>query len=274
MRRSQRSNRLWAVLLSCAFWLPASLSAQGIWTHRTTGRAVSLEFLKPNFDGSSNSAGDFVLFLTGRMPAWERTDVVLELPLSRGSREASAYLPGASETSVGNPYVGVEIKGEGSPSFAEIGIRLPITPDDAPLASLNGVLADWDRQEAFLSKIFTVTIMGNYLSHLPLEHSDLRVRFGPAFWLGKGNVEMLLDYSVQGGYTADRVTLTTGFSGRFIVSESNADLAERTTHQFGAAATFDMGRFSPGVFLRIPLDEHLSEAIDFVLGLNVGFAFD
>lgn len=61
------------------------------------------------------------------------------------------------ETIIGNPYVGFEVWGQGSPVFAEIGVRVPVTPDDKFLASSVGSFSDFDRFEAFALDILTLT---------------------------------------------------------------------------------------------------------------------
>lgn len=276
MRRFHPAFQVWILLLFSMTITPASLFTQSIWTERLPGRSMTVEFLQPNFSGSSSSSGNFALFLTGRFPAWERTELVIDLPIARGSREGSMYFPEESNTIVGNPYLGVEIRGPDSPSFAEIGFRLPITPEDNYPAASAGTRADFDRREAFIRELFMVAIMGNYRIDPLIDHSFFRIRFGPNFWIGGGGIEILLDYSLQGGYSVERITFTTGFSGRLFVSADRGNLSERTFHQFGVAGSMNFGRFQPGLFLRIPIDEDLSESIDidYVLGLSVGIAFD
>jgi len=253
---------------------PTMVCAQSIWTEHLPGRAFTVEYLQPNFSGSSSSSGDFVLFLAGRFPAWEDTRLVIDLPVARGSRESDLHSDGESNTIVGNPYLGVEIRRPDSNSYAEIGFRMPITPGDSYLARNIGQMTDIDRQEAFLTDIFTASIIGNFLVDPPIENSSMRIRFGPAFWLGSGNIDVLLDYSLQGSYTMDRVKLTTGISGRFIATSDIGDFGARTLHQFGVSGSVNLDRYQPGLFLRLPIDKELSDSIDFVLGLTLGIAFD
>jgi hypothetical protein len=274
MRRFCSVIFLRIALLFGVILTPASLFAQSIWTERLPGRSFTVEFLHPNFSGSSNSSGNFVLFFTGRIPAWERTDLIIDLPVAHSSWEETMFTRGESNTIVGNPYLGVEIKGPDSPSFAEIGFRLPIIPNDSFRTRNTGYLADFDRQEAFYSDLFMVAVMGNFLVDPPLDHSILRIRFGPNFWLGYGDLQMVIDYSLQGGFASERITFITGISGRFFAIRNNADFSEQIFHQFGVAGSMNFGRFQPGLFFRIPIDEDLSESIDYVLGLNVGIAFD
>lgn len=276
MRRYCSVNRFRTALLFGLIFLPAVLDAQSIWTEHQPGRSLTIEYMRPNYSEPSSSYGSFILFFTGRFPAWERTHFIVDLPIAYESWESNIQFRGDSNLTVGNPYLGVEILGADSTSFAEIGFRLPIATDDSFWGARTvGILTDYDRQEAFYSDLFMVSVMGNHLVDLPFDRSFLRIRFGPNFWFGYGSIQLQFDYSLQGGYRLDRFTITTGFSGRFHASGyGGGDLAERTVHQFGVAGSMNIGRFQPGLYMRIPIDQHLSESTDYVLGLNVGIAFN
>jgi len=45
----------------------------------------------------------------------------------------------------------------------------------------------------------------------------------------------------------------------------------RTIHQLGLSASYTTGRFIPGILFRVPMDDDLSEILDFVFGINVGY---
>jgi len=62
-----------------------------------------------------------------------------------------------------------------------------------------------------------------------------------------------------------------GFSGRWMLSAEEASFSEATFHQFCVSANVVLSTFKPGMILKIPLNENLSDALDLVIGLTLGF---
>lgn len=253
-----------------------SLSAQSIWVNQGQGKVIAIEFLKPNFDGEDNTTlATSAIFLSGRFPISSGMVFVAELPFSHIGDEDFDE----SESSIGNPYLGLEIRKEGKPFFVELGLRPPLAPNDKDFAQSVGFVTDFDRAEAFGSKVFTITGKGNYYRKAA-SNMVVRLRVGPTLFLdtGRGNfvgeTELLLDYNAQVGYEGAQISLLGGFTGRLLVTESDLDLGERTFHQLGAAASLNLGVVHPGIHFRLPLDDDLKDDIDFVYGLHLGFHFN
>jgi hypothetical protein len=61
-----------------------------------------------------------------------------------------------------------------------------------------------------------------------------------------------------------------GFTGRANLSAEDADYGERSVHQLGFAASAGLGNVRPGVHIRLPLDDDLKDALDFVIGFSLG----
>jgi hypothetical protein len=105
----------------------------------------------------------------------------------------------------------------------------------------------------------------------------LRLRGGPCFWIKSGereDSETFLLYSAQAFYKFSKVRIGGGLSGRYWVSSEGGDFAENSFHQLGFSLDFVLGKLRPGVYLRIPLDENLSDIVDAVVGLSLGIQFD
>ncbi|MFQ6113378.1 MAG: hypothetical protein ACE5NG_04715 [bacterium] len=252
--------------------LLSPLSAQTIWLNQGQDNSIAIEVLKPEFDGDD----DFTFistawFLSGRFSLGENVMIAGELPIAHGGIDTDFGVD-ESQTVIGNPYVGFEIRRQGSSMFAEIGVRPPLTPDDNPFASFVGLFSDFDRLEAFTPDILTVTGKVNY-HRTNASKVVFRIRGGTALLInteGKGDdTELFLDYSGQVGYEGDQFSLIGGLTGRFLASE-DGDLGERTVLQLGLAASVGLRNVRPGIHLRIPLDDDLTGVLDLVAGLNLG----
>jgi hypothetical protein len=252
--------------------------AQSIWLDRSHEKTIVLEIQKPDFDGEDQTT--FMTtswFLYGRFPLSTNVNMVAEIPFSHYKLDAETYyfMENEGQSAFGNPYVGFEFYNEKKTVFGEIGLRLPMTPkEDASLAQSSGAVTEFvERTEAFARDVLPVSVLINYMK---TEDSGLmfRLRGGPIVWLATGNrndTEWFVVYSIQGGYHSEKFNILAGLSGRWFVSAEDAAFSEATFHQFGIAATVDLGTFQPGLMLKLPLDEDLSDTIDLTFGLTLGF---
>ncbi|MFQ5864518.1 MAG: hypothetical protein ACE5IW_04730 [bacterium] len=252
------------------------LGAQSIWVDQSSHNSIAIEILKPHLDGDENFTFiSSAWFLSGRFWLGENVVIMGELPLAYGALDENFGFD-EDETIIGNPYIGLELRKQGSPVYAEIGGRIPLTPDDKFLAPTIGSYSDLDRLEAFASDVITLTAKMNY-HQISASNLAFRIRGGPTFWINTGgngdDSELLLDYSAQVGYEGERITVLGGLTGRLLVTEGDLDLGERTFHQLGVAASVGLGTVRPGVHLRFPIDEDSNDLIDFVLGFNLAIEF-
>lgn len=267
-----RHRSLHLVLLSAA--LPLALAsrsaeAQSLWLDPRVQQGVSLELLKPNFDGPDQTAlTTSAVFVSFRARAGANLSVVGELPLARYAPKSGFF--GTSQNTVGNPYLGLETKAAKAPVTFEFGARLPLASDQKDEANPIGVFSDIDRWEAFLPKYAPVTANVTYRYTAPSGFT-VKLRAGPSVWINTDNQdsEMLAAYSLLLGYQSSAVALSGGLTGRAIITESNMSFGERTLHQLGAAVTVGSGAVRPGVQLRLPLDQDMTDILDYVVTLHV-----
>lgn len=273
-------------LVSAVFLLVLAgpASAQSIWIDRGVDRAIWLEVLKPNFSEEFLTNGGFfspplkstfatsAVFLSTR---WRVSGPLLlraEIPfVNVGFKGQPQFFGGTSENQFGNPFVGIELGRPDASSSGEIGVRIPIVDDEHPFSAQMASYIDFDRFEAFLPNVWTFTAMAN-VQFTGKTGLLLRLRAGPAFFLpteSGPDPELFGDYSVQAGYQANRATVLGGLSGRGWLTES--DLSNRFIDQLGFAASYTFGNFIPGVHFRVPLDDNLSNYVDFIFGINVGY---
>lgn len=259
---------------SAAMIIPAIAPAQSIWLDRSPDKMLALEILKPSLKGEENvSFTTAAYFLTYRTPLSKNVRFVGELPFAHGDfgRQVNFFFtrfgPGST---LGNPYLGVEVQREGSPMFVEIGARAPLTSDSQFQAVTTGLAADFDRMEAFMPNTIPFTGMLNYRQK-SASGLAFRLRGGPSFLVGTsgGGSQWLLGYSAQVGYETRPFNLNAGLSGRANLS-GEGDYGERSIHQLGLSANLGLGQFRPGVHFRMPLDQDTREGLNYVVGINLG----
>lgn len=261
-----------------AMIFPASSPAQSIWLDRSQDKMLALEILKPSFKGEENvSFTTAAYFLSYRMPLSENVRFVGELPFAHGDfgRDVNFFFlrfgPGST---FGNPYLGVEVQKQDSPLFAEFGVRAPLTSDNQLQAVTTGLVADFDRMEAFMPNTVPLTVMLNYRQK-STSGLTFRLRGGPSFLVGTedGGSQWLLGYSAQVGYETEPFSVNAGFTGRANLSEEG-NFGERSVHQLGLAANLGLGNVRPGIHFRMPLDQDTRDGLDYVVGINLGIQFE
>lgn len=257
------------------------LSAQPNWLTKSKKTSVTLELIKPNFDGDADlTVATSVLFLSARGPVSETTRIVVEFPIAHVGFVKLNDL--VEETLLGNPYFGFEFGLSDSPTFFELGFRLPLAPDDKEFASFIGVLSDFERLEAFASDLLMFSGRVNY-QRRNASNIVFRLRGGPSLWVFVSDEEddpedeIWLNYSMQVGYESDSFSVLGGLTGSYWVTQGDDDLIDRTVHQLGVAASLVQGKLRPGVHFRLPLnsgDDAILAGLDFVFGLSLGVQFD
>ena len=256
------------------------LSAQSNWLTKSKKTSVTLELIKPNFDGDDDlTVATSVLFLSARGPVSENNRIVVEVPIAHVGFDNS---DSSDETLLGNPYFGFEFGLSDSPTFFELGFRLPLAPDDKEFASFIGVLSDFERLEAFASDLLMFSGRVNY-QRRNASNIVFRLRGGPSLWVFVSDEEddpedeIWLNYSMQVGYESDSFSVLGGLTGSYWVTQGDDDLIDRTVHQLGVAASLVQGKLRPGVHFRLPLnsgDDAILAGLDFVFGLSLGVQFD
>lgn len=249
---------------------PAALGAQSLWLDPARDGGFYLEFLRPDIEGYSPASGAFHFGL--RAPVTRGLTLVGELPAAHGDLrlESNGVEFNGEAVAPGNPYLGVEIDLPGSGIHLELGGRVSIV-DSVDSATSIGFLADpVDRPEAFLPGVASATgrVHGRWIDAHGL---GVLVHGGVTGWLpvDGGESELHATYGARLARVGPAWTALAGLTGRANLSADGRDLGERTLHQFGAAASLSVGPLRPGLELRVPLDENLREAMDWVLGVTL-----
>ena len=255
--------------------LSGPAAAQEMWLGPTHGGSLAIEVAHVHFSdpdlGPAQSSASAAVFLTARIPLWQRTALVIELPAARGS--FSSWDETMSDFAIGNPYVGVEGGQSGTKWFGEAGVRLPIMSETKIASALVGMASDLDRMEAFLPDVAAVSAYLNGRSG-GATGFRIRMRVGPLLDIptrsGMGDAELFGAYALQVGVASKGVEIFTGVTGRMLITQ---DASNQLTDQFVSSLHLNLGRVEPGVDIRVPLDNGQPDLIGSVFGVSLRMAF-
>jgi hypothetical protein len=261
--------------LAVAIGMAPVASGQSLWTDQSGDRAVSVELMRPEFSGKDHA--DFmtsVMYLSGRFSIGQNAAAEIELPYARYGY--SSDYGDHSESGVGNPYIGVRVNGEQITS--RVGVRIPVASTGDGDALSVGIISDYDRFEAFLPDVASLTASIARPSRLS-DQVTLSFGAGPVLTVytkdTQGDqVELFAQYFLLSAWEGAKVQVKAGFTGRALITEGNLSFADRSIHQFGIQAGLNSGTFRPGVHFRLPIDNDLGDAIDYVAGLNFTVVLD
>jgi hypothetical protein len=196
-----------------------------------------------------------------------------ELPYSHGQFDNGGATGG--EGSIGNPYLGIEYAPKPSGLLVELGARVPLASDEKLVPFLVGYFTDVEREEAFWPNQVTVRL-GLHYHRAANETSPIAydVRVTPAGWISTsdgsvGESDMYVGYGAWLRYEGRTSRVGGGLTGRWLATSDGADFGEASVHQLDLAADFLPGSVRPGVMLKLPLDDGLSNAINSVVGVTV-----
>jgi hypothetical protein len=264
MSRRIDSRTLALACTACVLTVASPLEAQALWLDRSDRPTIAFEWLKPNFWEASFFTS--TSYLDWSVPLGAPFRLVGDIPLSHLASDDEFGT--ASQTSIGNPLLGVELP-SGNWS-GEFGVRIPLVSGENRDAAFVGGATDSDRLEAFIDDAIPVIAAVNYYTE---RRPGLiaRVRLGAVVWLPTASgfeTELSATYTGQVGYGTDVFTFLGGFTGRVIVSEPG-DFGSRSLNQLGFSAIARVGRVRPGLHLRLPLDYDLKDVLDAVFGISV-----
>lgn len=269
-----RRASFWIVLFVLGTTLP--VSAQSTWTTPPKhADQISVEWLKPLFnDGDGVSVLTSSLVISAQATLTDRLMFVGELPVAYARLNSLPQFRDAetTSTSVGNPYVGLEVRSSDAPLFLEVGVRPPTTDNPGFWPSTIGSLTDLTRLGAYTVNQVPLQFVGNYHYDPASSAISARLRVGPeTFFPAADNAPatMILTYGAQGWYTGGQLRAGVGLTGRWAVTERNAGFGESSLHHVTTTLQGAFGRLQPGVVVRLPLEANYREAFRAVIGLTV-----
>ncbi len=271
--KNQSRKSMWKFIFVFLFIiLSMEVNGQYLWLDRRHDNSIAFEFLKPSFEQIDDvTFFTSAMFLSGRFLTSDRITVIGEIPFAIYGRERE-HGENVSENAFGNPYIGIELRGNRSPIFGEFGVRLPFAPsDENQNALIVGAATEFfERMDAFVPEIVPFNACINYYS-INESAFAVRLRGGFSGWIAMGDRddnEWFLLYSVQGGYQTEQINLMAGLMGRWWLNKEDSDLSDKTFHQLVIEADFGLGSVRPGVLIKVPLDDSWRDLVDFVWGIS------
>ncbi len=270
-----------AVILLAFVLIGSSVSAQYHWMYPGCEKSVSLQMLKPKItDRDGFGTLNTVWYLSGKLPVGDRLSVVIELPVSNLVYESEGLRRSLDETMIGHPYLGVEARLAGGDSphvlSGRIGFRPPLGSDEKYGAAEIGLVTDYHRLEAFYPDHWSVTTGFGY-SHTMEGGFRYAVNLDGVYWTPTEDdmdSELFLDYNLTILQILDRFRFGAGLAGRWVATTEDGDFEDQSMHQVGFTGTYDFGSFRPGLELRFPLDEPMSELLDCIYGFTLTLNLD
>jgi len=280
MNRSAIVLSIAVSLILTFFVLTEPVASQHYWLHAYGEREISLEVLKPRFNGYY-SYYDFSLlnsawFLSGSFSLTQATALVVEFPLARYDidNESAFY---EDEGMIGNPYIGLRVttpeRRLSSTAIANFGVRLPLAQDDKFNAATVGMYTSFDRFEAFVPDLATFLASGGYQRSFE-GGASISFAAGGSFMVPTedgDDPEMFIDYNLELWYRSAKAGFGSGFTGCLLTTEGGLNFGERTVHQMGFSGYVDFGVFRPSLIFRFPLDDDPTPILDYVYGFSATF---
>jgi hypothetical protein len=251
------------LILAGGMLAPRPATSQSIWLPRDTDRSVTLEFLKPDFDGFDEDFMTGAAFLSARLPVSPKLSFIGQIPYAQ-------FGPGnfgETDQALGNVYVGLESHGT---LFEEFGIYVPTSSGNSPNALGTGLVSDVARWEAYFDDAVTAQAALHYRRVSP-SHLMLGLRVGPAVLFPQtsgADTEVFANYSGRIGYEGRVIRAGAALTGRILVTDSALTGSERNQNQIEVHADVGSRSVRPGIELKIPLGD-LGETVPTVLGVSL-----
>lgn len=256
------------ILATCASAAPAQVLQP--WSEPAI-KSVSLDALRPSFDGGGTSAFTTIDQISVHWPVGAMV-LTAELPFVNAKADGAP----SGALLIGNPLVGFATV-PSSALIADVGIRIPVVSASTPergFAQFVGVLGDFMDLEAYGEDLVSVRATAGYRYRSP-NHIGVRFALRPTFVAPVGSnsadSELFLDYGVQGGYETDRASFGVTFTGRALITEPGS-IGERTVHDLALGGSMTFGQFRPGLLVRVPLERDLGDVLKYSVGLKLEVA--
>ena len=275
----QRKTRLIPILmlfLIVAGNLPCL--AQSDWIEQQSETHITLELMRPQSEYLDDE-GPFhmVIFLSGAYKFHDMLSLAIELPATSVDFSFSEWIFTHDEEKFlfGNPYIGLHIGGECNRLSGAIGYRIPTFSSKHYWSYGSGVVADFDRFEAFRVEMGFLTTRAYY--RLPLG-PEMYFRFGGGFSFPFTTESYINDdpyfkFSLQPRMNLSGVALFAGVSGYTWMRDGFIDDFDKyTITQLGVGARlrFNNDALSIGALLRLPFDGFFEGPGSVTIGINAG----
>ncbi len=265
--------------MSCALAVVLALliAAPGAAQAQENGGSINVTWSKPfmnedNYGKTNFLHSSFTFGYSRNMGTWMLN---VQVPFVN----ADPDIPGVDgESALGNPRIGVWKEREGISYGA--GIRLPLAPDDKPMALRAGSLADPIFGGTYARKGLVVDVMGMWMQPneggvTPIVAAGFEyVSLGDAP-AGTDDNEMYIPFYAAVSKGMGEGNLMAGVAGNFWLTADDAppgfDDPDSLLLMAALGYSFSMGAVSPEIWAGIPLSSDYGDLVDFFI--SIGFSF-
>lgn len=248
--------------------IPAVAGAQLTEPMPEDGPVVAFELAKP-FLEDGDGFGFFSTALRGTVvaPLGDRLSFLGELGLTTATANDSR------STTLSNLELGLLFSNDEGMPRGRLTVVLPTSAEfgDDDFAFLIGWLSDPDRVDRYAEELWSVN--GLFTPTRRLESGTLGFKVGGSAMVptGDGDAEFFGRYGVFVTQSTGTARFGAELTGQAILSEGGLDFGERTIHQLTILAGLERSGPSPELFVRVPLDEDISDVVNVIVGLRVVF---
>jgi hypothetical protein len=245
-----------------------NLSSTPLDEKMSVGLKINIPFFKESGDLSSLSG---VYKFYGYFPLKNNWQINTEVPLVVSAWKDNEY--NDNETGLANLFVEVQkaLKADNT-SYLALGMYIPTIGSENYDRMFIGVASDAYRFVQYQEGFTINSTIGYNLRNKP--GAVFGVEIGPDILIptGDGEVELLIHYGAKGGYRFNTLTTWAEFSGIWLTTEEG-DLDSNSLNQIIVGGQLNTGKFRPGIFYGIFINEYMREGSNGNLGLNFQLVF-
>lgn len=272
-----------ALMAGVAVLCTSPVLAQQNWVLPHIESSVSVELSKVVFEPNnpSTSFGSSTIFVSARIPVSDYVYLLADVPFAFVDRSLTTIynedatftvFDEAQQSMFGNPFLGAQIEPAGVPVYFLTGIRLPLAPDDQPLAAAYGQAADLGRFDAFTPNETSLRGRIGYINEFQ-SHTEMHLWGGSILQIPRrinDPKNFYLDYGAQLQFRYQSIRIAFGVAGVMLYSGRDLEFQRRLVNQFGVTLNYGSGRWRPGIHLRTPMSDQLGlEQTNYVFGINL-----
>ncbi len=270
-----KKKLLWSIIaLLFVSSFSINLFAQNYYMRQKNGTWFAGEVNLPKMEDYYDYASGWNVNLMLKLRISDRISLLGELPIAHGNVDDKYFMEG-NETGIGNIFVGLQATTKTEGLSFELGIRLPTSDDEKGIAYAPSIISDFEKYSAFSPSVWSASVLATYEFGI---HNGIygSAVLGPTLLIPRkdvsGDTELIGNYIAGVGYKNEQFDVSARLVGFMILSESDLNFDERTSHHavFSASILFD--RLEPGITLRLPMDDFAMHK--FIFGISLGYMFN
>jgi hypothetical protein len=255
------------------------LSAQGFQIEQPPADhpRIDLTFLHPSFESDYNlTALSGIYHVDLNFPVSKNLNLVLGIPYSTWSSDTPD-----TEHGFGNFFAGIQTRSSdttGLKPSGTFGVFFPTASEDKSYSNILSMYTQYQHFYRYVPNVFTIVANGDWYGNNK-GNSFYILEFGSRIWIPTGtesdnDVEVILNYGVNGGVEFDPVAVSLEVAGQFFMTSDQGAISDRFTHTLSFGMNWIRGNFNPSIFYSLYLKENLSDVVTGMLGIRFCYTIE